>query len=222
MRTTAADFWEFLDVSPRPRTRLLLVALVVPLLLSFLQPIWHIDMKAPQYPDGLSMEIWSYRLVGGRQDRDIQEINTLNHYIGMAPITREELRDLDWLPFAFIGMAMLAGRAALLGNVRDLIDLSMVAFYVLATAFVRFVYMLWRFGHELDPKAPFRTEPFMPAVLGSKQIANFTTWSWPGGGAVLVGVFAAGVWAITLVHLWRGYRQAHRSMTAAAASPAVA
>jgi hypothetical protein len=165
-------------------------------------------MEAPQYPDGLSMAIYSHRLGGGRNDHDIQEINTLNHYIGMAPITREELRDLDWLPFAFIAMAMLAARAAVLGNIRDLIDLSMVAMFVLATAFGRFVWMLWQFGHELDPKAPFRVEPFMPAVFGSKQIANFTTHSWPGGGALLVGVFAAGVWAITGVYLWRGWRQA--------------
>jgi hypothetical protein len=208
MRTSATDFWEFLDVSPRPRTRLVLAALIVPLMLGFLLPIWRISMEAPQYPDGLSMAIYSHRLVGGRNDHDIQEINTLNHYIGMAPITREELRDLDWLPFAFIAMAMLAARAAVLGNIRDLIDLSMVAMFVLATAFGRFVWMLWQFGHELDPKAPFRVEPFMPAVFGSKQIANFTTHSWPGGGALLVGVFAAGVWAITGVYLWRGWRQA--------------
>ena len=65
-------------------SKLLLLAL--PLLLSFLFPLWRISMKAPQYPDGLYMDIWSYQLTGGNDGHDIVEINTLNHYIGMPPI----------------------------------------------------------------------------------------------------------------------------------------
>jgi hypothetical protein len=136
----------------------------------------------------------------------------------MHTITREELRDLDWIPFGLIAMALLALRAALLGNVRTLIDLSMIAAYISAVAFGRFVYMLWEFGHQLNPKAPVTVEPFMPVVFGSKQIANFMTRSMPQTGSMLLGVFTAGVWAITLWYLWRGRREA----AAAAAAMAVA
>lgn len=218
MRTTADNFWEFLDAPLRGGARLLLVALSVPLLLSFLFPLWRISMKAPQYPDGLSMDIYSYQVVGGNDGHDIQEINVLNHYIGMHTITREELRDLDWIPFALVAMALLSLRAALLGNVRALIDLSMINAYVLVVAFGRFVWMLWEFGHQLDPKAPVKVEPFMPVVIGRKQIANFLTFSMPQWGSVLMGTFAVGVWAITVLYLWRGRRES--AALANAARPA--
>lgn len=208
MRTTADNFWEFLDAPLRGGARLLLIALIVPLMLSFLFPLWRISMKAPQYPDGLKMDIYSYQVVGGNEGHDVQEINTLNHYIGMHTITREELRDLDWIPFALVAMALLSLRASLLGNVRALIDLSMIAGYVLVVAFGRFVWMLWEFGHQLDPKAPVKVEPFMPVVIGSKQIANFLTHSMPQWGSLLMGTFATGVWAITLLYLWRGRKEA--------------
>ena len=208
MRRTADSFWDFLDAPLRTRSRLLLMALIVPLLLSFAFPLWRISMKAPQYPNGLSMDIYSYQVIGGNDGHDIQEINTLNHYIGMHTITRDELRDLDWIPFGLVAMAMLALRAALLGNIRTMIDLSMIAFYISAVAFGRFVWMLWEFGHHLDPKAPVKMAPFMPVVIGDKQIANFHTWSMPQLGSVLLGVFTAGVWGITVWYLWTGRRQA--------------
>ncbi len=208
MRQPADNFWDFLDAPLRGRARLLLLVLIVPLLASFAFPLWRISMKAPQYPDGLAMDIYSYQVVGGNDGHDIQEINVLNHYIGMHTITREELRDLDWIPFGLVAMALLALRAALLGNVRTMIDLSMIAAYISAVAFGRFVWMLWEFGHRLDPKAPVRVEPFMPVVFGEKQIANFLTRSMPQFGSVLMGVFMAGVWGITLYCLWQGRRQA--------------
>lgn len=208
MRAAADNFWDFLDAPLRGRARLLLVLLIVPLLLSFAFPLWQISMKAPQYPDGLKMDIWSYQVVGGNDGHDIQEINVLNHYIGMHTITREELRDLDWIPFGVVAMALLALRAALLGNVRTLIDLSMIAFYISAVAFGRFVWMLYDFGHHLDPKAPVKIEPFMPVVIGSKQIANFLTHSMPQLGSLLMGAFTIGVWGITAWYLWRGRQRA--------------
>ena len=207
MRRTADSFWDFLDVPLRLPARLALILLTLPLLASLAFPLWRISMNAPQYPDGLYMDIYSHKLVGGNDGHDIQEINVLNHYIGMHTITREELRDLDWIPFAMIAMALLSLRAALLGNVRTIIDLSMVAAYVSLVAFGRFVYMLWEFGHDLDPKAPVDVEPFMPVVFGSKKIANFMTHSMPQFGSVLMGVFVVGVWSITLWYLWRGRRE---------------
>jgi copper chaperone NosL len=216
MRPRADTFWEFLDDPIRPRARVLLALLVLPLLASFLFPLWRISMEAPQYPQGLSMDVWSYRLVGGNDGHDIKEINVLNHYIGMQTITREELRDLDWIPFALGGIALLALRAAVLGNVRALIDLSAITAYVSVVAFGRFVWLLWQFGHDLDPKAPMDIAPFMPVVVGTKKIANFTTHSMPHVGSLLLGTFGVGLFAITFVHLWRGRRDALAARSVAA------
>jgi copper chaperone NosL len=216
MREPATTFWEYLEEPLRGRSRVLLAVLVLPLLATFLFPLWRISMEAAQYPKGLSMDIWSYRLVGGHDGKDIPEINTLNHYIGMQTITREELRDLDWLPFAFAAIALLALRTALLGKVRTLVDLSTITGFVLFAAFGRFAWMLWEFGHNLDPRAPFDVEPFMPVLIGSKKVANFTTHSMPQLGTVLMTVFAFGVWGMTLLYLWRGRRQASAALTLAA------
>jgi hypothetical protein len=218
MRPVAETFFEFLDAPLRRRSRWLLAVLVVPLLLSFAFPMWRISMKAPQYPDGLRMDIYSHQLVGGNDGHDVREINTLNHYIGMRTITRDELRDLDWLPFGLAGLALLALRAAAIGNVRSLIDLSMIAGFVSVIAFGRFVWVLWHYGHDLDPAAPMDIAPFMPVVIGSKRIANFTTYSMPQLGSLLIGTFTTGIWAITLLHLWRGRREARTVAPAAAAA----
>ncbi len=126
----------------------------------------------------------------------------------MHTISHDELRDLEWIPFALVAMALLTLRASVLGNVRTMIDLSMTAGFVLAVAFGRFLWMLYEFGHHLDPKAPFKVAPFMPVVIGEKQIANFLTHSMPHLGSLLLGVFTVGVWSLTLWYLWAGRREA--------------
>lgn len=201
-------FYGFLNQPLYAPTRLVLAALVVPLLLSFMYPLWRIDMEAPQYPNGLSLEIYSYKIDGGDGGRHIQEINTLNHYIGMRTLDREAMTDLDWIPFALGGLAVVALRVAAIGNVMALVDLAVATTYISLFAFARYVYTLYVFGHNLNPQAPVKVPGFMPGVIGSKKIANFTTYSWPSAGSVLIGVFVLGVFAILAWHLVRGRRAA--------------
>ena len=203
-------FEQFLNEPIRFGCRILLVLLVLPLALSFTQPLWRITLHAPQYPAGLHMDVYAYKLSGGHAGHDIDEINSLNHYIGMHRIDRSSFADLDWLPFALGFVGVLTLRAAAIGNVRTLIDLLVLTMYITAFAFVRFVYQLYVFGHDLDPTAALTVEPFMPVVIGTKQIANFTTQSWPHWGTALMGMFATGLLAVTLWHLWVGYREAWR------------
>ncbi|MBZ0235889.1 MAG: hypothetical protein K8M05_26405 [Deltaproteobacteria bacterium] len=210
MKNPIARFYAFLDRPLFPMARLALVVLVIPLALSFAYPLWKISMKAPQYPKGLSMEIYTHKVEGGHEGRDIKEINTLNHYIGMKTIDRRELTDLDWIPFALGLIFVLALRCAAIGNVRALIDLLVLTGYVSVFAFGRFIYKLYTYGHTLDPEAPFKVKPFTPAIFGSKQVANFTTTSWPQLGSILIGVFVTGLLAITAWHLIAGRRAAER------------
>jgi hypothetical protein len=203
-------FYEFLDRPIYGWGRLLLALAVIPLVLSFWSPLWTIDLEAPQYPKGLHMEIYTYKLEGGNNGQHIQEINTLNHYIGMRKIDRAELSDLDWIPFALGVLVMLALRTAAIGNVRALVDLAVLTTYIGGFAFARFVYKLYVFGHELDPTAPVKVPPFTPAIVGTKQIANFTTTSMPAAGTYLIGAFVTAVIGVTVWHLVTGRMAAAR------------
>jgi copper chaperone NosL len=199
-----SHFYSFLDNPLFGWSRIALLVLVVPLALAFTQPLWRISLHAPQYPDGLWMEIYTHKVEGGRNGQHIAEINTLNHYIGMHKIDRGELSDLDWMPFALGLLLVLALRCAAIGNIRALIDLVVLTGYISVFAFGRFVYKLYVFGHNLDPSAPLKVKPFTPAIFGTKQIANFTTTSSPQFGSILIGVFSTGVLALLAWHLIKG------------------
>lgn len=216
MKLPSGAFYEFLEKSPARSARLLLVALLIPLALSFAAPLWRISMEAPQYPYGLYVDIYSYTVEGGGGGQHLQEINTLNHYIGMHKIDRHELSDLDWLPFGIGVLALLTLRAAVVGNVRSLIDLTVLTYYVLLFAVGRFYYRLYLFGHDLSPDAPVKVSPFTPVIIGTKQIANFTTHGWPRAGAAFLCLFALGVAAITLWQLVAGRARWPRWTRAAA------
>ena len=178
------------------RSRFVLGALILPLTLSFAAPLWTLRMHAPQYPSGLELEIYTHTVAG-----DVNEINTLNHYIGMERIDRVALTDLDWLPFAIGGLALLTLRGAFIGDLRGLIDLFMLFVYFSGFSLARFTYKLYSAGHDLNPHAPFKVEPFMPPMLGTEQIANFTVTSLPGLATLGIGLFGAGLLAVLVWNL---------------------
>jgi hypothetical protein len=183
-----------------PRSRWLLLMLLVPLFLALIAPIWQMRFLAPQYPDGLELVIFPYTVAG-----DVREVNTLNHYIGMAAIDQAALSDLDFLPFAIGAFALLLLRVVSIGDVRSLLDLIALYAYFGVFAFARFAYTLYVFGHNLDPKAPFQVEPFTPTLLGTGTIANFTITSLPARGSFYLAAVGAALVAILLV-TWRRRR----------------
>jgi len=180
------------------RTRAFLLLLLTPLLLAVIAPLWTMRFEAPQYPRGLELQIFSYTVTG-----DVQEVNTLNHYIGMARIDRAALSDLDFLPFAIGVLSLLVLRVAAFGDVRALLDLIALYAYFGVFSFARFAYRLYVFGHQLDPEAPFSVEPFTPTLFGTGTVANFTISSWPARGSIYLGLAFAGLLAALLVTLRR-------------------
>ncbi len=214
MKVALEKFEAYLDRPIAYRARFLLALLVLPLIASFFQPLWNISMQAPQYPEGLEVDLYAHRIEGGNEGEDIAEINTLNHYIGMAPIEGSLLDDLDWIPFMVGFLGLLVLRTAAVGNIRSLIDLAVIYTYVSGFLAFRFWFHLYNLGHNLDPRAPVNVEPFMPAIFGSKQIANFYITSLPRAGAIFVMVSVGGVLLITLWHLVTGYRNSKRGTDA--------
>jgi hypothetical protein len=178
------------------RSRGFLLLLLAPLLLALIAPIWSMRFAAPQYPNGLELVIFPYTVTG-----DVQEVNTLNHYIGMARIDRAALSDLDFLPFAIGAFALLLLRVVALGDLRSLLDLVALYTYFGAFAFARFAYQLYVFGHNLDPKAPFQVEPFTPTILGTGTVANFTITSLPERGSFYLASIGVALVVILLLHL---------------------
>ncbi len=211
LRSAIDGFYQFVSQPLYLWSRPVLVLLVVPLAFSVLQPLWHIRMEAPQYPEGLTIDVYSYKLVGGHDGSDIHEINILNHYIGMKKLDRGALAELDWLPFGFGALGLLLLRVAALGNVRSLLDFAVMTGYFGGFSMARFVTKMYSFGHDLAHDAPVKVKPFTPVLWGTKEIANFTTHGYPGTGTWLVAGFTAGVFLITLIHLVEGRRRARRA-----------
>lgn len=208
MKNALQAFYAFLEKPIFLGARFVLVALVVPLVFALVVPLWHIRMEAPQYPQGLSVDVYAHTIEGGREGADLREINLLNHYIGMKKLDRAQLSDLDWIPFAIGVLAILTLRVAAIGNVRSLVDLAVMSGYFCAFSAGRFVYRLYTYGHNLDPEAPVKVPPFTPVIIGTKQIGNFTTHGVPGNGTYLLAIFAFGVAALVLWHLIAGRRRA--------------
>ena len=83
------------------------IALAAVLMLgAFVLPLWRIDLEAPQYPEGIGMLV-RVNTVEGVKDNDLQNINGLNHYIGMPPV---EAPALETALFP-IGLGVVVGSA---------------------------------------------------------------------------------------------------------------
>jgi hypothetical protein len=188
-----------------PRGLLVLAALL--LLPCYLFPLWNMTMFAPQYPDGLRLDIYSYRLEGGNRGQDIREINVLNHYIGMKDLDTADFTEFKWIPFVAGILGLLFLRAAVLGKMSHLVDVLVLYCYFGAFSLWSFGYKMYRYGHDLAPTAAVKVDPFMPPLFGYKKLANFEVYSYPGLGsyalALVALVVAAGLWAA-----WRESRTA--------------
>lgn len=179
-----------------PRALLALASLL--LVVAVFLPLWNLTMFAPQYSHGLQLDIFSYTLAGGNEGRDVNEINLLNHYIGMHPLSIEDFTEFKWMPFAFGALVLVFLRAMILGTVKELTDAIMLFVYFGAFSLWSFGYKLYRYGHDLAPGAPVKVAPFSPPMFGYQKIANFEVYSYPKAGTyVLCGAvlaLAAAAW----------------------------
>jgi copper chaperone NosL len=195
-----------LDVGPRA----LILAAVLLIVPAYVFPLWQMTMFAQQYQDGLRLDIYSYKLYGGNEGRDVREVNVLNHYIGMQELTTADFTEFKWIPFVLGGLGLFFLRAAVLGKMAHLVDVTVLYVYFGLFSLWSFGYKLYAYGHNLSPTAAVKVQPFMPPMFGSRQLANFTVYSYPG----LASYALAGVAVALIAALVLAWRQARRAVAA--------
>lgn len=157
---------------------LLFVAAAILLLVSIFLPYWTLTLHAPQYPAGLSVEAFLNRL-----DGDVREIDGLNHYIGMRPLGEAASFEKSISILGTVVVALLILAAVFVHNRwAALLALPALLFPVIFLADLQF--WLANFGQNLDPAAPLSSsvKPFVPPVLLTGHIAQFSTTAMPGPG----------------------------------------
>jgi hypothetical protein len=180
-------------------SRLLLAIASGLTLLALALPLWRVRLVAPQYPEGLGMEIRA-NTVRGATEHDLGSINNLNHYIGMKAIEPDEIPDLRVIPWVFAGLALFGAIVAAVGR-RPLVIAWLAAFALLGVVglwdFYRWEYS---YGHDLDFQHAIIKVPgmsYQPPLIGSKQLLNFVATSWPASGSFILGAaFLLGVAAL--------------------------
>jgi hypothetical protein len=174
-----------LDVAPRVML-LVAVLLVLP---SYLFPLYDMTMFAPQYPGGLRLHIYSYKLEGGNGGQDAKEINLLNHYIGMKDLETADFTEFKWIPFVVGAFGLLFLRTAVVGKIAHLLDVLVLYLYFGLFSLWSFAYKMYWYGHHLSPTASVKIDPFTPPLFGYKKLANFEVYSYPAlGSYALAGV----------------------------------
>lgn len=167
-------------------TKIIAILSAIALIIVIFVPIWRIELSAPQYPEGLVMQIYSNHLAG-----DVQIINGLNNYIGMRQLSADDFVEFTVLPY-IIGALGLFGLFAAAVNRKWFFYTWAICFFVFAFAsMVDFYIWEYNYGHNLNPAAPIKVPgmTYQPPLIGYKQLLNFGAYSIPDiGGWMLVGV----------------------------------
>ena len=187
-------------------SRLAVAAASLLLLAVYVTPLWRIRLIAPQYPEGLGLQIWVNQITGLKPG-DLNNINGLNHYIGMRAIDPASFPELEYMP-KLLGAAVVAGLLVALIGRRPLLYVWAALFTLGAAAGLGDFYKWgYDYGHKLDPHAAIKVPgmSYQPPVIGSKQLLNFHATSWPGVGGWIA--FAALAIVVTMAVLeWRRAR----------------
>jgi len=156
------------------------------LIIMFFVPAWSIYLIAPQYPEGLSMQIWLNKITG-----QVEIINGLNHYIGMKHIKAEMFPEFSFLVYILGFFILFALVVAFTGNRKLLFAYLLLSVMSGIAALVDFYMWGYDYGHNLDPTAAIQVQglSYQPPLIGHKNLLNFEAYSYPDtGGWIVVGV----------------------------------
>lgn len=179
------------------------------LTVSLFVPYWSLTMFAPQYPDGLSAVLYINQVTG-----DVQEIDGLNHYLGMPSLNEGGKIERQISMLAVVVMALLVFAGVFVHN-RWVVLLAMPAIMFPLLFLADLQWILYKYGHSIDPHSALGAaiKPFTPPILGTGHIGQFTTVAEFGPGLYLTMVASALVLLALYLQrqTYRRVRQARRS-----------
>lgn len=189
-----------------PRILFLTGALL--LLLVFAFPLWQITLFAPQYPDGITMYIWVNK-ISGNSEGILQNINILNHYIGMAKIEPESIPELKYFPYIIYTMTAAGIALFFLNKPKGFLIWSLVLIVLGILGIYDFYLWEYEYGHNLSPDAPIKIPGmvYQPPLFGRKMLLNFEAFSYPHWGSFFLGAAII----LGLLASWLGIRRKKKS-----------
>tara|TARA_Y100001933_G_scaffold263474_2_gene325143 strand:+ start:5969 stop:6664 length:696 start_codon:yes stop_codon:yes gene_type:complete len=207
---------QFVTFKSRKMKKASLLMIVGPLFLLglYVFPLWNIMLGAPQYPDPLGLNIHISGLKGV-SEFDIQNIDGLNHYIGMHTLPKpEDMWEFSTFPIVVGSMVVLGVLIGLLGYFKKLSYKWFIGWFVLMSimgilGMYDFNEWLVDYGTNLDPNAIMKlTNPdgspmtYKPPLLGHVKMLNFDVTSMPatGGWLMFVGMM------LTLIAGYLGWK----------------
>jgi copper chaperone NosL len=173
-------------------------------------PIWRIELDAPQYPEGLALQIHANDIKG-----DVDIINGLNHYIGMKTLHKEDFIEFTWLPYIIVFFASLFVLTVLVNKKRFLYAVLGLFIIFGVAAMIDFWQWEYNYGHNLNPDAAIRVPgmAYQPPLIGFKQLLNFGAYSIPDiGGWIFIG--AGLLLAISTFMEWKQAKKMKASLLA--------
>jgi copper chaperone NosL len=156
------------------------------MILAIFVPVWSIYLIAPQYPEGLSMQIWLSKITG-----QVEIINGLNHYIGMKHINADMFPEFKFLTYILLAFVLFGLAVAITGSRKLLTVYLIVSVLGGIAAIADFYKWGYQYGHELDPSAAIQVPglSYQPPLIGHKKLLNFDAFSYPDTGSwIIVGV----------------------------------
>jgi copper chaperone NosL len=169
----------------KKRSSLIIAFVSLAMISSLYLPLWDISLDAPQYPEGLMMQIWLDNLSG-----DVSTISGLNHYIGMKPISVDMFPEFSYMKYIVIGI-VISGLIVAILRKKWLFTAWYIGFLIIAALGV-YDFWLWEYdyGHNLDPRAAIIVPgmSYQPPLIGCKELLNFYACSFPAtGGWIIAG-----------------------------------
>jgi copper chaperone NosL len=200
-----------------------LIMMIGPLFLLglYLFPLWTIMLGAPQYPDPLGIHIH----IDGIRDVnefDIQNIDGLNHYIGMKTLPKpEEMWEFSTFPLVVGGMIFLGVLIGVLGLFKVVNYKWFIGWFVLMSilgVLGMYDFNAWMvdYGTNLDPNAIMKLAnpdgtpmTYKPPLFGHTKMLNFDVTSLPATGAWLMFVGMM----LTILASFMGWKSRRKAIT---------
>lgn len=186
----------------------------------YIFPLWSIMLGAPQYPDPLGLNIHISGLKGVNEF-DIQNIDGLNHYIGMQTLPKaEEMWEFGAFPIVVGVMVAIGVLIGILGYLNKLSYKWFLGWFLTMSVLgvlgmYDFNEWMIDYGTNLDPNAIMKLTnldgspmTYKPPLLGHVKMLNFDVTSLPAMGALLMFIGMM----LTLVASFLGWKDAKKTV----------